>query len=230
MVPKKWATQLRLKVKIPLFAIPRFQKRFPELGQGGSVMMATFDHQQYHINIMNILLPNSCCTLQGMITYPFQKSTFEDADFPNFPFGGIYIYLYIYISYIYICVTVPWKGFFPIPSELSFCFLFGESSIRSPENPSVLGVFAGRPSWWDKSMSTCHLMKKSTENWRAGQYLRFFTQKSEKERNHLNQNSPWRFGCQEKIVCPQGSYGFSKKSGTKKTSLQFGAFFVENAA
>ena len=32
-------------------------------------MIAKFDHQQDHINIMNILLPNSCGTLQGKITF-----------------------------------------------------------------------------------------------------------------------------------------------------------------
>lgn len=52
-------------------------------------MIGKIDHQQDHINIMNILLPNSCGTLLRMITYPFPpKSTFEDADFPNVPFGG----------------------------------------------------------------------------------------------------------------------------------------------
>lgn len=59
-------------------------------------MRAEFDHhcQQYHINIMNISLPNSCCTLLGtehIPHIPSHQKHFEDADFPNFPLGGIYM-------------------------------------------------------------------------------------------------------------------------------------------
>ena len=106
-----------------------------------------------------------------MITYPFQKSTFE------WWFSELPVWWDICAG----CL----EGFFSHPIRVVLLFFFGESSIRSPEAPSVLGVFVGRPSWWDKSMSTCHLMKKSTENWRAGQSTWDFSPKNPKRKGTI---------------------------------------------
>ena len=67
--PKK-ANQLRLKVKIPLFS-PKISKKVSRISPRRKVVMAEFDHQQYHINMMKMMI--------------FRTS------------GLVYKYMYIYI-------------------------------------------------------------------------------------------------------------------------------------